>query len=83
MKRLERNAPDSGTIDRLLAVFVGLVLLLQSHRAWAYLDPATGSLIVQAIVGGFLAAIVTLRLYWRRLRGFLSGQKTHGAVDDR
>ena len=33
----------------------------------AYLDPGTGSVLLQAIVGGVAAAAVTARLYWRRL----------------
>jgi len=33
----------------------------------AYLDPGTGSMLVQLLVGGFAAAGVALKLYWRRL----------------
>jgi hypothetical protein len=33
----------------------------------AYLDPGSGSLILQALVGGVAAAGVTARLYWRRI----------------
>jgi hypothetical protein len=60
-----------------------LLSFLQSHQAWAYLDPSTGSLIIQAIVGAFLAGAVAIKLYWRRLRDFLSGQRARGAADDR
>ncbi|WP_229402029.1 hypothetical protein [Micromonospora okii] len=33
----------------------------------AYLDAGSGSLIVQAVVGGVAGAAVAARLYWRRL----------------
>ena len=33
----------------------------------AYLDPGTGGMIVQLIVGGVAAAGVALKLSWRRL----------------
>jgi hypothetical protein len=33
----------------------------------AYLDPGTGSVIVQAILGGLAAAAVTVRLWWHRV----------------
>jgi hypothetical protein len=33
----------------------------------AYLDPGTGSMLAQLLVGGFAAAGVALKLYWRRL----------------
>lgn len=35
----------------------------------AYLDPGSGSLIVQAVVGGVAGAAVAAKLYWRRLVG--------------
>jgi hypothetical protein len=34
----------------------------------AYIDPGTGSLVLQMIAGGVAAAAVTAKLYWRRLR---------------
>jgi hypothetical protein len=34
----------------------------------AYIDPGTGSLLLQMIAGGVAAAAVTTKLYWRRLR---------------
>jgi hypothetical protein len=37
----------------------------------AYLDPGSGSLILQAIVGGAAAVAVMGKIYWRRLLGFL------------
>jgi hypothetical protein len=33
----------------------------------AYLDPGTGSMLVQLLVGGVAAAGVAAKLYWRRL----------------
>lgn len=33
----------------------------------AYLDPGTGSMLVQLLVGGVAAAGVAVKLYWRRL----------------
>jgi hypothetical protein len=33
-----------------------------------YLDPGTGSMVLQIAVGGLLAIMATTRVYWRRLR---------------
>jgi hypothetical protein len=41
----------------------------------AYLDPGSGSMILQAVVGGAAAAGVMAKLYWRRLLGFLGIRK--------
>jgi hypothetical protein len=38
---------------------------------FAYLDPGTGSMIVQLLVGGLAAAGVALKFYWRRLLSML------------
>jgi hypothetical protein len=40
-------------------------------RVLAYLDPGSGSMILQVIAGGLAAVAVTARLYWRRLKRFL------------
>jgi hypothetical protein len=37
----------------------------------AYLDPGSGSMILQVLTGGVAAAAVAGRLYWHRLKGFL------------
>ena len=35
---------------------------------FAYLDPGSGSLLVQIILGGFGALLVGLRLFWRYIK---------------
>ena len=37
----------------------------------AYLDPGSGSLLLQGIVGGVASAIVMGKVYWRRAKRFL------------
>jgi hypothetical protein len=34
----------------------------------AYIDPGAGSLFVQAVIGGILAALYAIKLYWFRLK---------------
>jgi hypothetical protein len=41
----------------------------------AYLDPGTGSMLVQLVVGGVAAIAVTAKFYWRRLLTFLRIRK--------
>ena len=40
-------------------------------RLLGYLDPGSGSMILQAIAGGVAAVGVMGRLYWKRLKGLL------------
>ena len=35
----------------------------------AYLDPGSGSVILQALLGGLAAVAVTFKLWWKRLTG--------------
>jgi hypothetical protein len=41
----------------------------------AYLDPGSGSMILQVIAGGLAAVAVTAKLYWRKLLRFLRIRK--------
>jgi hypothetical protein len=58
-----------------VAVFAALMIVMPTGSAQAYLDPGSGSLIVQIIIGGILAALVAIRLYWSRIVGFVTGKK--------
>ena len=49
-------------------------LALIPSEAGAYLDPSTGSMALQIAMGGFLAGVAALKMYWRRVRG-LFGKK--------
>lgn len=62
---------------RILAVRVFLSLLgctVMAAPSYAYLDPGTGSIILQSILAGIAVAMGLLRLYWYRLKTFLSGK---------
>ena len=41
----------------------------------AYLDPGSGSMILQIIAGGAAAVAVTAKLYWNRILTFLRIRK--------
>jgi len=42
---------------------------------FAYLDPGSGSMILQIIAGGLAAVAVTAKLYWNRILRFLRIRK--------
>ena len=43
--------------------------------AHAYLDPGTGSAILQAVIGAVVGLAITLKLYWHRVLRFLGLKK--------
>ena len=42
-----------------------------TSQVFAYLDPGSGSMIAQLLVGGLAAMGVAIKLYWQRLLVFL------------
>ncbi len=46
-------------------------LLLTTGRARAYIDPGTGSYILQLILAGMVGAAFTLKLFWKRIKLFV------------
>ncbi|MFZ0257135.1 MAG: hypothetical protein WAN46_16145 [Gammaproteobacteria bacterium] len=47
------------------------LFLFDTSSAHAYLDPGTGSMILQIILGGVAGLMVALRLYWHRILAVL------------
>lgn len=37
----------------------------------AYLDPGSGSYIIQIIIAGFVAGSFAIKMYWRKIKAFL------------
>jgi|TARA_Y100000389_G_scaffold193940_1_gene223316 hypothetical protein len=52
----------------LLSIFIYYHLLITP--SYAYLDPGSASVILQAILGGIAAAGATIALYWRKFKDF-------------
>jgi hypothetical protein len=48
---------------------------------FGYLDPGTGSMLVQLVVGGLAAVAVTAKFYWRRLLRLLRIRKAEPEPD--
>ena len=40
--------------------------------AYAYLDPGTGSIILQAILGGIAAGFMTISIWWHKFKLLIS-----------
>ena len=64
-------------IEFFVVVILGLFLF--PSLAFAYLDPGSGSLIIQGIIGGIAVAVVFVRIYWDRLLCFLGVRKKQNA----
>lgn len=54
------------------AIAVLIINTCLSSSAFAYLDAGTGSMILQAILGGAAGVVVIGKMYWKELRGLFS-----------
>ncbi len=61
-------------------VVVFVMSMAFSTNAYAYLDPGTGSLILQAIIGTVAAAAATAGIYWHKFKSFFS-RNDHSTED--
>jgi len=52
----------------LFGILMFCLLLLIQRDASAYLDPSSGSILVQILLGGVAGFAVLLRIYWRKIR---------------
>ena len=61
-------------VSTVLAGLVGNLLLV--NIAYAYLDPGTGSALLQGLLAALAAIAVIVKLYWYRLLRFFGIRKT-------
>lgn len=53
-------------------------------RPASYLDPGSGSYLLQLLIAGALGALFALRLYWKRVKSFIArllGRRANGDAD--
>jgi hypothetical protein len=62
--------------------FTSLILITFSQQAAAYLDPGTGSMILQGIIAGIAVAGFTIKNYWYRIRAFFGKETPTNLLDD-
>ncbi len=62
-------------LNVILLPFATIFLISQGvfiSDAYAYLDPGSGSIIAQAIIGALIGVGITVKIYWEKLKFKLS-----------
>jgi len=59
--------------------FIILIVLfgLWMQPVMAYIDPGSGSAIMSAIIGLFVATGLVIKTYWYKLKSFFTGKKAN------
>jgi hypothetical protein len=59
-----------------------LILITCSQHAAAYLDPGTGSMILQGIIAGIAVVGFTIKSYWYKIRGFFGKSGSSSLLEE-
>ena len=54
-----------------VALLAGAVLLVAARQAHGYIDPGTGSFILQVALGSLLGMAVAVKMFWKQILAFL------------
>ncbi len=54
----------------LLIIFCLLYFLLFPHIIYAYIDPGTGSYIIQLVIAGFIGLSIGVKIFWKKIKAF-------------
>lgn len=70
-------------LARLAWMAVPAVLLSAAAApAHAYVDPSSGSILLQVLLGGFAGVLVALKLSWRRLASWFGRRPAEPPLSD-
>jgi hypothetical protein len=58
---------------KFLCLIVGLISY--TSPAYAYLDPGTGSMLLQGLIAGLAVIMSFLSIYWQKVKAFFVKQK--------
>lgn len=68
---------------RLYALFICLLVVFAAATpAWAYLDPGTGSYLFQLLIGLLAGTLMTVKIYWHKIRSFFTRDKNAKSNDE-
>ena len=54
---------------------LSLVLIFMPTMAMAYIDPGSGSAIISAIIGFFVAIVLAIKTFWFKIKSFFKKKK--------
>lgn len=59
------------------------LFLMAPVPAYAYLDPASGSILLQIVLGGLAGGAVILKIFWGRVRGLFGARNAPEPGNDK
>ena len=68
-------------VSNLKFLFLIFGLISYTSPVYAYLDPGTGSILLQGLIGGIAAAIAFLSIYWQKVKAFFGKEEVDTDTD--
>jgi hypothetical protein len=68
-------------LARIIAL-AALIVIVRPTDAWAYIDPSTGSYLLQMLLAGIVAAALAIRIFWTNLKLFFQRIFSGNKCDD-
>jgi hypothetical protein len=68
-------------INRLVLCFI--VACVFPNQAFAYVDPGSGALLLQMLIGGGVGALFYLRIYWSKIKTFIFWRRKPEQSDEK
>ncbi len=69
-----KSSPRRRLAPRALIAAVALILL--PTPALAYIDPGTGSFVIQGIIAAVVGASLVIKMFWHRIKSVFTGKPT-------
>ena len=60
-----------------------VIYFFTSINANAYIDPGTGSILLQALLGGLAAAGASIAIYWNKLKNLIFKKKKNDLENEK
>ena len=73
----------NSSVSNLKFLFLIFGLISYTSPAYAYLDPGTGSILVQGLIGGVAVVMSFLSIYWQKVKAFFSKEETDTDTADK
>ena len=66
----------------MIRILFFAVMLSFTSTASAYLDPGTGSMILQGLIAGIAVAGFTIKTYWYKLKSMFGGDQPSSLLEE-
>lgn len=66
-----------------VALLAAAVVMASASPAYAYLDPGTGAMVLQLLIGGVAGALVVGKLYFAKIKAFCASLFSRRLADQK